>query len=91
MRILREDVVETRPTLETTAYSIVLTYQTSDIPSATIMIPVSELFPDKEEDFVKQYRERKGDLYAEWRKKRLEIIRKDLKERRERIPEKVLV
>jgi len=91
VRILREDVIETRPTLETTAYSIILTYQTNDIPSATIMIPVSDLFPDKEEDFVKQYQEQKGPLYEEWRKKRLEIIKQDLKERRERTPERVLV
>ena len=84
-------MVETRPTLETTAHSIILTYQTNDIPSATIMIPVSDLFPGKEEDFVKQYENRKGPLYEEWRKKRIEIIRKDLKERRERAPERVLV
>jgi len=55
------------------------------------MIPVSDLFPEKEEDFAKQYQERKGPLYEEWCKKRLEIIRKDLKERRERAPERVLV
>jgi len=91
VRILREDVIETRPTLETTAYSIILTYQTDDIPSATIMIPISDLFPDKEEDFIKQYQERKGPLYEEWRKKRLDIIKHDLKRRRERTPERVLV
>mgnify|MGYP005647246599 CR=1 FL=1 len=55
------------------------------------MIPVSDLFPGKEEDFVKQYQERKGPLYEEWRKKRLEIIKQDLKRRRERTPERVLV
>jgi len=55
------------------------------------MIPISDLFPDKEEDFIKQYQERKGPLYEEWRKKRLDIIKHDLKERRERTPERVLV
>lgn len=84
-------MIETRPTLETTAYSVVITYQTSDIPAATIMKPVEELFPGKVEEFIQQYRQRKGDLYEEWRRKRASLIRQDLKERRERSPERLLV
>jgi len=89
--ILREGLIETRPTLETLAYTLVLTYQTRDIPSATIMIPVSELYPDKGKEFVKQFRARSGDLYEDWKKRRLELIKKDLEERRKRMPERVLV
>jgi len=83
--------VETRPTLTTKAYTIILTYQTRDIPSATLHIPVSELYPGKEEDFVKQYKAKKGPLYADWRKKRPEIIRKDLERRRKTVPERITI
>ena len=79
-------MVETQPRLGEKAYTLFVSYQTSDIPSATVMVPVSELFPGKEEEFAEQYRKAEGPLYEEWLKKRSELIRKDLDERRKRAP-----
>jgi len=79
-------LVETQPRLGEKAYTLFVSYQTSDIPSATIMVPVSDLFPGKEEEFVEQYNKAEGPLYEEWLKKRSELIRKDLEERRRRAP-----
>jgi len=55
------------------------------------MVPVSELFPGKEEEFVEQYNKAEGPLYKEWLKKRGELIRKDLDERRKRAPTTITV
>jgi len=55
------------------------------------MVPVSDLFPGKEEEFVEQYRKAEGPLYKEWLKKRGELIRKDLDERRKRAPTTITV
>jgi len=55
------------------------------------MVPVSDLFPGKEEEFVEQYSKAEGPLYEEWLKKRSELIRKDLDERRKRAPTTITV
>jgi len=55
------------------------------------MVPVSDLFPGKEEEFVEQYRKAEGPLYEEWLKKRSQLIRKDLEERRKRKPTTITV
>ena len=55
------------------------------------MVPVSELFPGKEEEFVEQYNKMEGSLYKEWLEKRSMLIRKDLDERRKRAPSTLMV
>jgi len=89
--LLRETLVETQPTLGEKAYTLYVSYQTRDIPSATVIVPVSQLYPDKTEEFVEQYNKMEGALYKEWLKKRNELIRKDLDERRKRAPSTLMV
>jgi len=89
--LLRETLVETQPTLGEKAYTLYVSYQTRDIPSATVIVPVSQLYPDKVEEFVEQYNKMEGALYKEWLKKRSMLIRKDLDERRKRAPSTLTV
>jgi len=54
-------------------------YQASDVPVATLSVPVSDLFKGRESEFAKQFYAKKGDLYDKWIEERRKRIREDLK------------
>jgi len=75
--------------METTAYTIYTTYQTKDIPVATLITPVSEFLKEDLEKFREQFNARKGPLYTNWLAERAKRLKQDIVTRRERKPEVV--
>lgn len=89
--ILRERVVTTQPGLESTFHTAIVTYQTEEIPSATVNIPLTEVFEEETETFLGQLERKKGPLYSKYIELRAAKIRADLKRRREEVPEKIRI
>jgi len=86
---LREQIVELRPTPEKVVYHILLQYQAPRFVFGSLEVPVSQLFPEREEEFVEQFKAEKGSLYEEWLEKSKELIKEGF-ERRKAVKPRVI-
>jgi len=91
VRILSEDLALVRVGLEKTRLEMRITYQTSDIPYGYVIKPLNEVYPGKEEQFQKEWKEKKGKLFEEWPRKRGIHVKADIAERRKLKPFEITV
>ena len=83
---MAERLITGKPRIDKVAYTVYLTYQTEDIPSATVIIPV-DFIPEKQLDqFAKEFNAKKGRLYEKYLAVRNKAIREDLERRRAAAP-----
>jgi len=85
--ILARDFITTYPRLREAARIAVVTYLAPDMPARTVRINLTEKFPEKENEVIRQIGERKGTLFDEYIKLEDEAIRQDIQEFRQFRPE----
>ena len=83
---MAERLIAGKPRIDKVAYTVYLTYQTEDIPSATVIIPV-DFIPEKQLDqFAKEFNAKKGKLYEKYVNVRKSTLKEDLERRRATAP-----
>jgi len=89
--IISRDFISVYPKLREEHRQVLVTYETEELPPATVTIDLFNLFKEKQFEAEKQIKERKGPLAEEYFTVEKKKIREDIETRVAFVPERVVV